>query len=248
MIRLEGRQMQTETPKISVIIPTLQEEKYIATTLSKLTKITPQIEIIVVDGGSEDNTVKIARGFTDKVYEIKERGISKARNYGAKYSNGDILLFLDADVMPPNDFAEKLIGTFKGPEVVGATCSTMPLRSKLAEAIFFIYLNLMIRISCALPFARFKWQSRGEFFAVRKEVFQKLGGFNESMAVTEDYDLSCRLSEIGKLAFIKNLIVYESNRRIRKEGLLKTAGIWLVNVISYILRGETISADWEPVR
>jgi len=109
MIRLEGRQMQTETPKISVIIPTLQEEKYIATTLSKLTKITPQIEIIVVDGGSEDNTVKIARGFTDKVYEIKERGISKARNYGAKYSNGDILLFLDADVMPPNDFAEKLI-------------------------------------------------------------------------------------------------------------------------------------------
>ena len=240
--------MQTETPKISVIIPTLQEEKYIATTLLKLTKIKPQVEIIVVDGGSEDNTVKVAREFTDKVYGIAERGIAKARNYGAKHSNGDILLFLDADAIPPNDFAEKLIGTFKDPKVVGATCSTMPLRPKLAEAIFFIYLNLMIRISCALPYARFKWQSRGEFFAVRKEVFQKIGGFNESMAVTEDYDLSCRLSEIGKLAFIKNLTVYESNRRMRKEGLLKTVGTWLVNVISYTLHGKTISTDWEPVR
>lgn len=240
--------MQTETPRISVIIPTLQEERYVATTLLKLRKVKPQVEVIVVDGGSEDSTVKVAREFTDKVYEITERGISKARNYGANHSNGDILLFLDADALPPNDFAEKLIGTFKDPKVVAATCSTMPLQPKLAEAFFFIYLNLMIRISCALPYARFKWQSRGEFFAVRKEVFQKLGGFNESLAVTEDYDLSCRLSEIGKLAFIKNLIVYESNRRIRKEGLLKTAATWLINVISYTLRGETISTDWEPVR
>lgn len=231
-----------------MIIPTLQEEKYVATTLLKLTKVKPKIEVVVVDGGSEDNTAKIARGFTDKVYEIKDRGIAKARNYGAKRSNGDILLFLDADVILPNDFAEELIEIFKDPRVVGATCSTMPLRPKLAEALFFTYLNLMIRISCSLPYARFKWQSRGEFFAVRRSVFEKIGGFNESLPATEDYDLSCRLSEIGKLAFVKGLTAYESNRRIRKEGLLKIAGIWLANVIFYLLHGKTISKDWTPVR
>ena len=67
--------MQTKTPKLSVIIPTYQEEKYIAATLSKLVNKKPSIEIVIVDGGSQDNTVNIAKQFTNKVYQIKKRGI-----------------------------------------------------------------------------------------------------------------------------------------------------------------------------
>jgi len=240
--------MQTRAQLISVIIPTLQEEKYIATTLSKLVNVKPRIEIVVVDGGSEDNTIKIAKSFTDKVYEIREMGISKARNYGAKRSNGDILVFLDADVVPPTDFAEKVIETFKDPKVVGATCTIMPTRPKIIERIFFLFFNLLIRISIMLPYAKFNRHSRGEFTAVRRSEFQKVGGFNESIPCAEDFDFACHLSELGKLAFIKNLTVYESIRRIKKLGLLKTVWVWIVNTISYILHGKTILKVWKPVR
>lgn len=239
--------MRIKVSAISVIIPTLQEEKYVAATLSRLVKINPQIEIIVADGGSKDNTVKIAKRFTDKVYKIEGSGISKTKNYGAKRSNGDLLVFLDADVILPNDFAEKVTETFKDHKVVGATCNIMPAQPRLIETIFFIFHDLLIRILTWLPHTKFK-HSRGEFLAVRKSEFQKVGGFNESIACLEDHDLARRLSELGKFVFIKNLTVYESMRRIRKLGLFKVVWLWSVNFISYILRGEPVSKVWKPVR
>jgi glycosyltransferase involved in cell wall biosynthesis len=108
--------MQTKTPKLSVIIPTYQEEEYIAATLSKLVNIKSLFEIVIIDGGSQDNTVDIAKKFTDKVYQIEKRGISKAKNHGAIKASGDILVFLDADVYPPPNFAEKVLETFNNPQ------------------------------------------------------------------------------------------------------------------------------------
>ncbi len=240
--------MQGRTPAISVIIPTFQEEEYLATTLSRLTSTKSPVEVIVVDGGSQDNTVDIAKRFTNKVYRLSERGISKARNYGVKWSNADIVVFLDADVTPPNDLAEKVIETFKDQKVVGATCTVMPSRPRLAEQMFFLFYNQLIRVSSVFPITRFKRHSRGEFLAVRKREFQKVGGFNESIACLEDYDLASRLATLGKFAFMKNLTVYESMRRIRKLGLFKTVWTWSVNFLSYMLRGKPIAEVWQPVR
>ena len=239
--------MKGKIPTISVIIPTLQEEKYVATILSKLVKINPQIEIIVVDAGSKDNTVKIAQCFTDKVYTIDGSGISKTKNYGAKQSNGDLLVFLDADVIPPKNFPEKVFETFKDFKVVGATCNILPAEPRLIETLFFIVHNLLIRILTWFPFLKFK-HSRGEFLAVRKSEFLKVGGFNESIACLEDHDLARCLSELGNFVFIKNLTVYESMRRIRKSGFFKVVSLWSVNFISYIFRGEPFSKVWKPVR
>lgn len=234
-------------PGISVIIPTLLEERYVATILSRLSKINPKVEIIVVDGGSEDNTVKIAKRFTEKVYRIDERGISKARNYGAKKSCGDLLIFLDADVILPKDFTENVTETFKDPKVVGATCNIMPAKPRVIETLFFLLHNLQIRLWNMLPFSKLK-HFRGEFLVIRKQIFQNIGGFNETIACLEDYDLACRLSKQGKLAFIKNLTVYESMRRIRKTGFFKTVWTWLVNFVSYLIIGEPVSKVWNPVR
>ena len=124
-----------EKPMISIIVPTFQEGEYITDTMLNLRKAANNfpIEIIVVDGGSVDDTVEKAKNFTNKVYRIG-RGIAKARNFGAKHSNGDILLFMDADVILPNGFAEKLVETFRNPEVVGATCNIMPLKPKVLMA------------------------------------------------------------------------------------------------------------------
>jgi len=240
---MQSASMKADTLTVSVIIPTFQEEKYIAAILSKLVNIKSSIEIIVVDGKSEDNTVEIAKRFTNRVYQIKERGISKARNYGARRANGDILVFLDADVNPPPNFVETVLKTFDNETVVGATCYIMPARPRFAETAFFLFYNLLIRLCSS-----FKSHSRGEFFAVRRREFLKANGFDERMPCLEDHDLAYRLSKRGKFVFIKELTVYESLRRFRKLGLPKVVRTWLIDYLSFMLHRKTVSKVWQPIR
>jgi len=231
------------TSMVSVVIPTFQEERYIGSILSKLAKIESPLEIIVVDGGSRDNTVEVARRFTSKVYQINKRGISRARNYGARQANGGLLVFLDADVDAPSDFVEKVLEAFKDDTVVGATCCIMPAQPGFAEAMFFRLYNFLIRLCC-----NFKPHSRGEFLAVRGSEFLAVNGFDEGMPCLEDHDLAHRLSKRGRFVFIKNLTVYESLRRFRKLGLLRVVCTWLIDYLSSMLRGKPVSAVWQPIR
>jgi len=231
------------TPRISVIIPTLQEQNYIEATLSRLLKMKPSVEVIVVDGGSQDKTVEMAQRFTDKVYKISKRGIAAGRNYGARKANGDILVFLDADVTFPASFPETLQQTFKDSTVVGATCNVMPLQYQSGTTAFFKLYNLTIRAT-----AKFKPHSRGEFFAIRKTAFQKAKGFDETMPCLEDHDLANRLSKLGKFIFISDLTVYESLRRFKKLSFRKVVGTWIVDYLLFTILGKPLSSEWKPVR
>ncbi|MEM2110773.1 MAG: glycosyltransferase [Candidatus Bathyarchaeia archaeon] len=232
-----------QNTKVSIIIPTYQEGKYIQTLLTKLMKINNLLEVIVVDGGSTDETVVTAKNFTDKVYEINQRGIAKARNYGAYKSSGEILVFLDADVSPPLDFVERILKMFRDKMIVGLTCKIMPKQPRTSELMFFIFYNDLLRF-CSL----FKPHSRGEFLAVKRECFMKLGGFDEKLPCLEDHELTFRISKLGKFVFVPDLVVYESMRRFRKSGLLKVLKEWVSNYISLILFQKTISKIWKPVR
>ena len=232
-----------EREKFSVIIPTYMEGRYIKRTLSSLAGIDNPLEIIVVDGGSQDGTIEIAKRFTDKVYQINERGISRAKNYGAEKASGNILVFLDADVIPPRNFAEKLREVFNDSRTVGATCSIMPADPKPAELIFFIFYNGLLRL-----FSRFKPHARGEFMAIRRKAFMIINGFDENLPCLEDHDLSLRASKLGKFVFIQDLTVYETLRRIRKIGLLRVVGTWTIDYISLVIRGKPVSKVWRSVR
>lgn len=235
--------MQTKEPRISVIIPTLQEQDYIGTTLSQLSKVKPPVEAIVVDGGSQDRTVEVARHYTDKVYLVRKHGIAAGRNYGAQKAKGDILLFMDADVEFPAAFPKKLAQTFEDPRIVGATCNIMPAHPEIGATSFFLFYNLLIRIV-----SRFKPHSRGEFLAVRRTAFTKADGFDEEMPCLEDHDLANRLSHFGRFVFISDLTVHESLRRFKKLGFRKVVATWIVDYISLILRGKPLSPEWKPVR
>jgi len=235
--------MQVKSLTVSVIIPTLQEEAYIEKTLTNLKKVTTPIEVIVVDGGSRDKTVEIARRFTNKVYSIKKRGISAGRNYGAKHANGDILVFLDSDIIFPPDFVEKTQRVFEDATVVGATCSIMPSRFRLDATFFFYFYNKLLRM-----FIRIKPHSRGEFFAVRKSAFMRVKGFDENMPCLEDHDLANRLSKLGRFVFISDLTMYESLRRMQKLGFWRVMGTWVMDYVSFMLRGKPVSRVWQPVR
>ena len=233
----------TQRPKVSVVIPTFREEKYIGGLLSTLAKVDYPLEVIVVDGGSPDETVEVARCFTDKVYRIHERGIAKARNYGAYQSTGDIIVFLDADVMPPLDFVKKILDVFRDSRTVGATCKIVPEHPRTSELIFFSLYNRLIQFS-----ARFLPHSRGEFIAVRREDFVQTGGFDERLPCLEDHDLAFRLSKLGRFVVVSDLYVHESMRRVRKSGLDAVLMMWIANYVSFILLGRTISKTWRPVR
>ena len=235
--------MTLKQTKISVIIPTFMEEQYIAILLSQLAKTEHPIEVIVVDSASQDKTVEIAKRFTEKVYQINERGIAKARNYGANHASGNLLVFLDTDVKLPINFVEKLFDTFNDVTVVGATCRIMPEHGTFFEKAFFKFYNILIQIT-----AKFKPHARGEFFTVRKREFMQVGGFDDSLPCLEDHDLAHRLSKLGKFVFINDLTVYESMRRFRKLGFSKVVGTWITDYMFLLLRGRPLSKMWQPVR
>ncbi|MCX8170525.1 MAG: glycosyltransferase [Candidatus Bathyarchaeota archaeon] len=229
--------------RASVVIPTLQEGKYIGRLLAKIAGVNPRLEIIVVDGGSTDGTVEAAKSFTDKVYVLNRRGIGRARNYGALKANGDVIIFMDADVEPPPGFVDRVLLAFEDKRVVGATCNIMPKGSSPFLSAFFLFYNLLLRL-----LSHIKPHSRGEFIAVRREAFLKVGGFDERLPCLEDHDLAFRLSKIGRILFLSDLTVYESMRRFKRMGFLRVLRLWVSNYIFLLLFNRTLSKSWEPVR
>ena len=108
--------------KVSVIIPTLNEERYIEDCLKSLKKQSfKNYEIIVSDGLSTDNTVKIAKKYTKNVISSKNKGIGDGRNKGAKIAKGEILLFLDADSTIAPNLLGKLSESMENKNIIGLT-------------------------------------------------------------------------------------------------------------------------------
>lgn len=236
--------------KTSIIIPTFKEAKYIDQTLSRIGKLNGNIEVILVETISEEtktleNVVKRHEGV--RLYKIKERGIAKAKNYGARKARGNMLLFLDADVFVTRDVVKQVSQVFDDPSVIGATCNNYPVEPKLRELLFFKFYNALIRFVLSLPPIKFT-HSRGEFIAVRKPAFERIGGFNERLVCMEDADLAHQLSMLGRFVFMKDLVVYESMRRIRKLGLFRTFLLWFRNWLFYVLRNDVVAREWKPAR
>jgi glycosyltransferase involved in cell wall biosynthesis len=235
-----------ELPFVSVIIPSLNEEKYIENCLKALRvqDYKGSFEIIVVDGGSRDKTVEIAKKYADKVIVINRKGVSAGRNAGAREARGEILLFIDADTVAAFNLITELVKGFKK-GVVGTTCQALPLSSNISEFMIYWFYNQFMKASLQTK----KPQVAGFCCAYKKEVFKKVGGFDEKLYSYEDFDFSERASKFGRISCVGSTFVMTSPRRIRKWGKTKAAMKYLKSYITYLLTGKGFKGrEYPPIR
>ena len=234
-----------KSPLVSVIIPTLNEEKYIESTLKSVkNQDYEKYEIIVVDSKSKDSTVRICKRYTDKVFVIEKRGVALARNFGAKNSKGELLLFLDADTLLLPNTISQLVKKFRRKNVVGATCMVLPLTTGMDDLLLFLFFNQFVKISL-----NFKPKIPGLCCMYRKEVFEKVNGFDEKVKLLEDFDLSERISNLGEIVIADKTFVLTSPRRIEKWGKMNTIRKYTTLYLKYFLSKEKFDLrKYKPIR
>lgn len=197
---------------ISIIVPTLNEEKYLPLLLDSIRKQTfKDYEVIVADAGSKDNTRKIAEEFGAKVVEGGLPGVG--RNRGAKVSEGEFLFFFDADVILPADFLEKAYNEMQEKFVDLATCEFKPISDLQLDRILFQLANLTVKIN-----QTFNPRAAGFCIFITRRLFNRIGGFDETVVLAEDHNLVERATKFRPLYFINSTSLSVSIRRLEKEG------------------------------
>lgn len=210
---------------ISIIIPTLNEEKYLPRLLSSI-KIQDykNYEIIISDAGSTDRTLVIAQNFGTKVVVnsvIKHP--SAQRNNGAKIAQGDILLFLDADSVLSPGFLSSALSSFE--------------KRNLSAAGFYIkfnpnrwYYNIYSFISNSISYLRQSTRhpaAVGAGLMSKLSLHEKIFGFDLEVTLAEDYDYCARATEFGRFRMITGCHLLYSSRRMEKEGFFCAGWKWL---------------------
>lgn len=240
-------------PTLSIIISTLMEEEYLRETLEALKKLTLPHEIIVSDGGSTDQTVSIARQYTNKVliWDKKRRQtFGEAKNAGAKIATGNFLVFIDADVIipDPNGFFAILLADFMKQPRLSAV--TVPLRCRpeykeFGDSFFVEPLNFWYLLSNNV----FHYgNASGEFQMIRKDIFEKLSGYREDLPGGEDTDMFNRISQIGRTRSHWHLAVLHTCRRAHKTGWLRLYWLWMVQGFYVLVFKKAGIKEWTVIR
>ncbi len=205
---------QQSQPLLTIIIPTLNERTYLPGLLTALDNQSQKAdEIIVADAGSDDGTAELAKKRGARV--IRGGMPAVGRNAGAREAKGRYLLFLDADVVPPPDFIANLVSEFEERNYDVATCFISALEDHPLDRAICHGTNLYFRvIQPVSPHAP------GFCILSKRAKHEELGGFDETLALSEDIDYARRAKRIGRFGFITRTRIPVSMRRVGKEGLL----------------------------
>ena len=228
--------------KISVVIPTLNEGKYLETTLFHVKLLKPY-EIIVADSHSEDNTVKIAKKYGARVVQARRGAASFGRNAGGKAARGDVILFLDADSIVFPNLSDVIKKDFKN-HVVGWTCTIYGFTPSWREQIIY---NMSNNLVYFLTTYVKKPHAPGIAIAVRKSAFDKVGGFDEKLKVMEDHDFAMKIGKLGVFKFSKETCVYTSTRRMEKWGGLGLIKKYSKIYVKYFINKKKFEKDIDKI-
>ena len=234
--------------KISVIIPAYNEESYIAATLDSInvaaermrSSANASLETIVVDNNSRDGTAEIAEGRGARVVHEPSQGISKARNTGARNADGDVLVFVDADVIVPPAILEAIHDTMSNPSCVGGGVDVEYTPRRRSMRLYLRGWKILGRLLGMV-------QGATQF--CRRTAFEQIGGYDEAAWIGEDVDFYWALKKLamqtgGEVRLIKDLRVHPSSRRFDRQPVWKTL-VWTNPLfIALLRRRKGVWGDW----
>jgi len=196
--------------KVSIIVPTLNEELVLEKTLTQFQQLSPH-ELIVSDGGSDDDTRNIAGRFSHRVI-TGSAGRALQMNVGADEATGDILLFLHADSRIEPESYRKMQQCMQNPKWIGGAFTLCIESGKWSLKLIALLANIRSKY--------FGLAYGDQGFFVRKEVFKDMNGFSP-LPICEDLDFYHRLRKKGPVILLKEK-AHTSPRRWIKEGILFT--------------------------
>lgn len=225
-------------PRISVIVPTLNEEQHIGATLAHL-RLAPGDEILVVDGGSQDATVPIARQYTPHVLAGR-RGRALQMNDGAHHARGDFLVFVHADTLLPSDGLEQVRHTLQQPGIAAGAFRLVISPSTAALRLIAWGANMRSRWG-GLPYG-------DQALFMSRQVFEKLGGYEE-IPLMEDVRMVRALRRYGRLVILPQA-VQTSGRRWQRDGVLYTSvrNVMLLTLHAWGVSPHTLQKWYVPRR
>jgi glycosyltransferase involved in cell wall biosynthesis len=217
---------------ISVVIPTYNAERFIPALLDSIFKTgVENMEVIVVDDCSSDSTVQIARNYPVKLIQLQiNSGPAKARNIGVKAAKGDIIFFLDADVIVMDGTIQEVKNYFKrnpSANCVIGVCATEPLNKGFVPRYMamFEFIHLIgtrdNKVSVFAP----------RCGAIKKDFFEKIGSYNETYrgADVEDFELARRINKVDCIILNQKILVKHQFANFKQaiRNYFKRAVMWI---------------------
>ncbi len=200
-----------DSPKISIVIPVLNEDKLVGDLVDHLKQTSSAsniLEIIFVDGGSTDSTLSVLE--TKKVTVVHSRkGRAKQLNAGAKHAKGSLLYFLHADTFPPAHFDQLILDAYDHGSQTGCFRMSFDTRNPILR--FFAWLSRINHTLC---------RGGDQSLFITKDLFIVEGGFNEAYRIYEDSEFITRLYKKTKFTILPQQVV-TSARKYRQKGWLR---------------------------
>lgn len=252
-----GGPLETEKLSMSIVIPAYNEEKFLKNTLRSVMRRVREsehsIEVIVVNNASTDRTREIALEFPGvTVVDEPQKGLPRARQTGFLVSHGDLIANIDADSLVPRRWINTVFREFSrrselvalsGPYIYYdiSTLTNWFIRLYYALGLLFHLFNHRVLHSGALL--------QGGNFVLKRSALERIGGFDVSIAFFgEDTDIARRIQREGSVRFTFKLPMYTSGRRLKREGVLRAAYVYVANHLWVLFFKKPLTKSFRDIR
>lgn len=239
-------------PSISVVIPAFNEERSLPRTIEHLqaaekllrSLTDTAVEIVVVDNASDDRTAAVALEFGARVVREVEHNIGKVRNAGAWAANHDVLVFVDADTLVPRELLHRIAQVMHDPTCAGGAVDVrFPVRRTLVRAYLWLMRTVGTLTNMHMGACQFS----------RRDIFESLGGYDETIFMGEDVDFVWRLRSAARArqlstCIVRDLHVVSSSRRFDSWPLWRILLMTHPMVVFAQRRRRAMWRDWYDTR